>query len=206
MALLGAIAATVIRGVHAMTAVPATAAANRHVGSIAIIGVLFFIIGFFTWINGPLITFVKLAFDLDEVKAFFVVFVFYISYFVLALPASWALKRTGLKKGLALSLFVMAVGAAVFGELSTQRIYRGRIDRPLHHRRWPGLVADRGQSLHQHPGADRKRGPAHRPDGHLQQGRRHAGAVADRRIGAARHRRSCDTGGSGGCRHQGRCC
>ncbi len=111
-----------------MTAVPSTVqAANRHVGSIAIIGVLFFIIGFFTWINGPLITFVKLAFDLDEVKAFFVVFVFYISYFVLALPASWALKRTGLKKGLALSLFVMAVGAAVFGELSTQRIYAGAL-------------------------------------------------------------------------------
>lgn len=110
-----------------MTAVPATAVATRHVGSIAIIGVLFFIIGFFTWINGPLITFVKLAFDLDEVKAFFVVFVFYISYFVLALPASWALKRTGLKKGLALSLFVMAVGAALFGELSTQRNYAGAL-------------------------------------------------------------------------------
>jgi glucose/galactose transporter len=112
-----------------MTAVPATAtaAATRHVGSIAIIGALFFVIGFFTWINGPLITFVKLAFDLDEVRAFFVVFVFYISYFVLALPASWALKRTGLKKGLALSLFVMAVGAAVFGELSTQRIYAGAL-------------------------------------------------------------------------------
>jgi glucose/galactose transporter len=112
-----------------MTAVPASASAatERHAGSIAIIGVLFFIIGFFTWINGPLITFVKLAFDLDEVKAFFVVFVFYISYFVLALPASWALKRTGLKKGLALSLFVMAIGAAVFGELSTQRIYAGAL-------------------------------------------------------------------------------
>lgn len=112
-----------------MTAVPANAsvAANRHAASIAIIGVLFFIIGFFTWINGPLIAFVRLAFDLDEVKAFLVVFVFYISYFVLALPASWVLKRTGLKKGLALSLFVMAVGAAVFGELSTQRVYAGAL-------------------------------------------------------------------------------
>ncbi len=112
-----------------MTAVPVTAAvaANRHAGSIAIIGVLFFIMGFFTWINGPLITFVKLAFDLDEVKAFFVVFVFYISYFMLALPASWVLKRTGLKKGLAFSLFVMAIGAALFGELSTQRVYAGAL-------------------------------------------------------------------------------
>ena len=106
-----------------MTVAPGT----RHASSIAIIGVLFFIIGFFTWINGPLITFVKLAFDLDEVKAFLVVFVFYISYFVLALPAAWALKRTGLKKGLALSLFVMAVGAALFGELATQRWYAGAL-------------------------------------------------------------------------------
>ncbi len=95
--------------------------------SLAVTGLLFFIIGFFTWINGPLITFVRLAFDLDEVKAFFVVFVFYISYFVLALPAAAALKMTGMKKGLALSLVVMAVGAAMFGQFSTQRWYAGAL-------------------------------------------------------------------------------
>lgn len=108
----------------------ATAIVSRPVSqatSIAIIGALFFIIGFFTWINGPLITFVRLAFDLDEVRAFFVVFVFYISYFVLALPAAWALKRTGMKKGLALSLMVMAIGAAMFGQFSTQRWYAGAL-------------------------------------------------------------------------------
>ncbi|SEM38294.1 glucose/galactose transporter [Pseudoxanthomonas sp. GM95] len=100
---------------------------KSFVGSLAVTGLLFFIIGFFTWINGPLITFVKLAFDLDEVKAFFVVFVFYISYFVLALPAAAALKLTGMKKGLALSLVVMAVGAAMFGQFSTQRWYAGAL-------------------------------------------------------------------------------
>ncbi|MCL1635790.1 sugar MFS transporter [Luteimonas sp. SX5] len=108
----------------------ATATVSRPASqatSIAIIGALFFIIGFFTWINGPLITFVRLAFDLDEVRAFFVVFVFYISYFVLALPAAWALKRTGMKKGLALSLMVMAIGAAMFGQFSTQRWYAGAL-------------------------------------------------------------------------------
>ena len=106
-----------------MNAVPAT----RHTSSIAIIGALFFIIGFFTWINGPLITFVKLAFDLDDVNAFLVLMVFYLSYFFLALPAAWLLKITGMKKGLALSLFVMAVGAAMFGELATQRWYPGAL-------------------------------------------------------------------------------
>lgn len=95
--------------------------------SIAIVGLLFFIIGFLTWVNGPLITFVRLAFDLNEVNAFLVLMVFYLSYFFLALPSSWILKRTGMKKGLALSLVVMAVGAAAFGQFSTQRWYPGAL-------------------------------------------------------------------------------
>lgn len=95
--------------------------------SIAIVGLLFFIIGFFTWINGPLITFVRLAFDLNEVNAFLVLMVFYLSYFFLALPSSWILKRTGMKKGLALSLVVMAAGAAAFGQFATQRFYPGAL-------------------------------------------------------------------------------
>jgi glucose/galactose transporter len=95
--------------------------------SIAIVGVLFFIIGFLTWVNGPLITFVRLAFDLNEVNAFLVLMVFYLSYFFLALPSSWILRRTGMKKGLALSLFVMAIGAAAFGQFSTARWYPGAL-------------------------------------------------------------------------------
>jgi fucose permease len=68
--------------------VPTAVAASRTnpASSIAIVGVLFFVIGFFTWLNGPLITFVRLAFDLDEVNAFLVLMVFYLSYFFLALP------------------------------------------------------------------------------------------------------------------------
>jgi glucose/galactose transporter len=103
------------------------APARSLAGSIAIVGALFFIMGFFTWINGPLIAFVRLAFELDEVRAFLVVFVFYISYFVFALPASWVLRRTGLKKGLALSLLVIAAGAALFGQMSTARWYAGAL-------------------------------------------------------------------------------
>ena len=38
-----------------------------------------------------------------------------LSYFFLALPSSWILRRTGMKKGLSLSLLVMAGGAALFG-------------------------------------------------------------------------------------------
>lgn len=110
-----------------MSAVPAASARSSVVTSILIIGVLFFLIGFFTWLNGPLITFVKLAFELDEVGAFLVLMVFYLSYFFLALPASWILKRTGMKKGLSLSLLVMAAGAVVFAHYAQQRWYPGAL-------------------------------------------------------------------------------
>lgn len=110
-----------------MSAVSASTPRTSMVSSIAIVGVLFFIIGFCTWINGPLITFVKLAFDVSEVSAFLVLMVFYLSYFFLALPASWILNRTGMKKGLALSLAVMAVGAMAFGEFATRRWFGGAL-------------------------------------------------------------------------------
>ncbi|KAF1014817.1 MAG: L-fucose-proton symporter [Stenotrophomonas maltophilia] len=110
-----------------MSAVSAASARPNVATSIAIVGVLFFLIGFFTWLNGPLITFVKLAFELDEVGAFLVLMVFYLSYFFLAVPASWILRHTGMKKGLSLSLLVMAGGAALFGEFATQRWYPGAL-------------------------------------------------------------------------------
>lgn len=96
-------------------------------GPIVTIGVLFFIFGFVTWLNGPLITFVKLAFDLDDVNAFLVPMAFYLSYFFLALPSSAVLRRTGMKKGMALGLFVMAAGAVVFGHFTTARQYPGTL-------------------------------------------------------------------------------
>src|SRR5512146_775714 len=96
-------------------------------GPIVIIGALFFIMGWFTWINGPLIAFVQLAFDLNVVNAFLVTFVFYLSYFVWALPASVILDRTGMKKGMALALWVMAAGAVAFGQFCTQRWYPGAL-------------------------------------------------------------------------------
>jgi FHS family L-fucose permease-like MFS transporter len=91
------------------------------------IGLLFFIFGFVTWLNGPLITFVKLAFDLDDVNAFLVPMAFYLSYFFLALPSSAVLRRTGMKRGMAIGLFIMAAGAVCFGHFTTARIYNGAL-------------------------------------------------------------------------------
>lgn len=80
-----------------------------------IIATLFFIFGFVTWLNGTLIPFLKLTCNLDsDAKAFLVTFAFFIAYFVLAIPSSWILKRTGFKNGMSLGLAIMAVGAIIF--------------------------------------------------------------------------------------------
>jgi len=98
---------------------------NKSSGNaIVIIGILFFVFGFVTWLNGPLITYVKLAFGLDtDSKAFLVTTAFYMAYFFLALPSSWVLEKTGMKKGMAMALFVMAIGTFLFGQYATHRNY-----------------------------------------------------------------------------------
>lgn len=97
---------------------------RKYVTSMAIIASLFFIFGFVTWINGPLLFYVKLAFGLNtDSKAFLVTTAFYMAYFFLALPSSWILQRTNMKKGMAIGLFVMAIGAFVFGTFATHRNY-----------------------------------------------------------------------------------
>lgn len=80
-----------------------------------IIGLLFFIFGFVTWLNGTLIPFLKIACQLEsDIQAFFVTFAFYMAYFFLAIPSSFILKKTGYKNGMALGLLVMAIGSIIF--------------------------------------------------------------------------------------------
>jgi glucose/galactose transporter len=85
-----------------------------YIFSITVIGVFFFIFGFVTWLNGILIPFLRTACELNDFEAYFVTFAFYISYFVMALPSSAVLKKTGFKNGMSVGLWVMAVGALVF--------------------------------------------------------------------------------------------
>jgi len=77
----------------------------------AIIGILFFIFGFVTWLNGSLIPFLKVICELNEFQALFVTFAFYIAYTFMALPMSYVLRKTGYKNGMALGLAIMACGA-----------------------------------------------------------------------------------------------
>jgi MFS transporter, FHS family, L-fucose permease len=76
---------------------------------------LFFVFGFITWVNGTLIPYLKIACQLNsDLQSFLVVTAFFIAYFVMAIPSSLVLRKTGYKKGMALGLLIMAIGAFVF--------------------------------------------------------------------------------------------
>ena len=91
--------------------------------NIFVIGSLFFVLGFVTWLNSILIPFLKTACELTDFAASFVPFAFYISYFVTAIPSSFVLKKTGFSNGMALGLIIMAIGALLFVPAAKSRVY-----------------------------------------------------------------------------------
>lgn len=97
--------------------------ASRTITAVIILGALFFIFGFVTWLNGTLIPYLRLACGLTDLQASLVTFAFYISYFVMALPMSWVLGRTGFKNGMTVGLLGMAAGALLFVPAAYARSY-----------------------------------------------------------------------------------
>jgi FHS family L-fucose permease-like MFS transporter len=88
-----------------------------------IIGALFFIFGFVTWLNSVLIPFLQQACQLTDFQAYFVTLAFYISYFFMAIPSSFILKKTGFTKGMSVGLGVMAIGSLIFIPAAQVRSY-----------------------------------------------------------------------------------
>ena len=108
-----------------MTQIKSTA--GKEQGSVlipmVILTLLFFILGFVTWLNGPLIPFFELACELTESQAYFVAFAFYIAYFVMAIPSSWVIEKVGYKNGVSLGLIVIAIGAFMFYPAAETRTF-----------------------------------------------------------------------------------
>lgn len=99
-------------------------ASQRTTTAVIILGALFFLFGFTTWLNGPLISYLKIICELDPgAEPFYVTFAFYIAYFVTALPMAWVLGRTGMKRGMMYGLWVMAIGALLFVPAAQARSY-----------------------------------------------------------------------------------
>ena len=96
---------------------------RQYIFSIVIIGIFFFIFGFVTWLNSVLIPFLKVACEKNNFESYFVAFAFYISYFVMAIPSSFVLRKVGFRNGMSLGLIVMALGALLFIPAAYTRMY-----------------------------------------------------------------------------------
>ena len=91
--------------------------------SVGIIGMMFFIFGFVSWINAILIPYFKIACELTNFQSYLVAFAFYISYLVMSLPSSFLLKKIGFKKGIMVGFWTMALGALIFVPAAYSRAY-----------------------------------------------------------------------------------
>jgi MFS transporter, FHS family, L-fucose permease len=91
--------------------------------NVLIIGALFFVFGFVTWLGSVLIPYLKIACQLSTFDSYLVAFSFYIPYTFMAIPSAWVLRRTGSKKGMSLGLFIMGVGALLFVPAALTRWY-----------------------------------------------------------------------------------
>jgi glucose/galactose transporter len=96
---------------------------KSYLVSLVTLGILFFIFGFVTWLNGSLIPFLKIACELTTFQALLVTFAFYISYFVMALPSSYVLKKVGFLNGMSIGLLIMALGSLIFIPAAYSRQY-----------------------------------------------------------------------------------
>lgn len=101
-----------------------TSSRKNYFMPMLIIGALFFIFGFVTWINGTLIPYLRVACELKtDVESYLVATAFFIAYTVMAIPSSIVLNKIGYKKGMSLGLFIMAIGAVIFIPAAGARSY-----------------------------------------------------------------------------------
>ncbi|ETZ22970.1 major facilitator transporter [Pedobacter sp. V48] len=103
--------------------IPVVRTEKRLINPLIIIGILFFIFGFVTWLSAVLIPYLQIACELNNFQSYLVAFAFYISYFVMGVPSGWLLKTTGFKKGMSLGLLLVAAGSLLFIPAALNREY-----------------------------------------------------------------------------------
>lgn len=105
---------------------------NTHAGtlrkrevaiSLVIIGMLFFVFGFVSWVNAILIPYFRIACELTHFESYLVTFAFYIAYLVMSVPSAYLIRRLGFKKGIMAGFWVMAAGALLFIPAALYRAY-----------------------------------------------------------------------------------
>ncbi|MEN6453506.1 MAG: glucose/galactose MFS transporter [Prolixibacteraceae bacterium] len=92
-------------------------------GPIVIVGILFFVFGFITWLSAVLIPYLKIACELNNFESYLVAFSFYIAYLFMSIPAGWFLEYSGYKRGMVAGLIIMAAGSLIFVPAALTRTY-----------------------------------------------------------------------------------
>jgi len=80
----------------------------------AIVAILFFVLGFATWLNGSLMPYLKQILQLTPFQASLILFSFYIAVTFTALPSAWVIRKVGYKSGMALGMGVMMLAGLMF--------------------------------------------------------------------------------------------
>lgn len=96
---------------------------KSYIYPLVILGILFFVFGFITWVNGILVPYFKICLELTNSEAFLVTSASYAAYFFMAIPSAYVLKWTGYKKGMVLGLIIMGVGTFIFVPAAYNRTY-----------------------------------------------------------------------------------
>ena len=70
-------------------------ARKTSVAAMAILGLMFFIFGFTSWVNSILVPYFKIGCELNHFQSYLIVFALYSAYLIMAIPSSAILKRVG---------------------------------------------------------------------------------------------------------------
>ena len=89
----------------------------------AIVAVLFFILGFATWLNGSLMPYLKQILQLTPFQASLILFSFYIAVTFTALPSAWVIRKVGYKNGMALGMGIMMIAGLLFIPAAQTQIF-----------------------------------------------------------------------------------
>jgi MFS transporter, FHS family, L-fucose permease len=79
-----------------------------------IVAILFFVLGFATWLNGSLMPYLKHMLQLTPFQASLVLFSFYIAVTFTALPSAWLIRKVGYKNGMALGMATMMLAGLLY--------------------------------------------------------------------------------------------
>lgn len=88
--------------------------AENSVVPMTIVAILFFILGFATWLNGSLMPYLKQILQLSPFQASLILFSFYIAVTFTALPSAWVIRKVGYKNGMALGMGIMMLAGLLF--------------------------------------------------------------------------------------------